>query len=109
MEQVFDSVHFDQLLHDNIFVLAYFSGKNCAVCHALKPKIGKLVGEAFPFVKIVEVSVNELPELAARFTVFTIPVILVFVDGREYIREARNISTFELLQKIDKITSLYHE
>lgn len=109
MEHVLDSVHFDQLLHDNIFVLAYFSGKNCGVCHALKPKIEMLVVEAFPFVKIVEVSVNELPELAARFTVFTIPVILVFVDGREYIREARNVSTSELLQKIEKITSLYND
>lgn len=108
MEQISSSSQFDNLLHENIFVLAYFSGKNCGVCHALKPKIEMLVGEAFPIIKIVEVSVNELPELAARFTVFTIPVILVFVDGREYIREARNISTVELLRKIEKITSLYH-
>lgn len=108
MEQISSSSQFDNLLHENVFVLAYFSGKNCGVCHALKPKIEKLVGEAFPSLKLVEISVDEFPELAARFTVFTIPVILVFVDGREYIREARNISTVELLRKIEKITSLYH-
>jgi thioredoxin-like negative regulator of GroEL len=107
MEKVNDSSQFDQLIHENIFVLAYFSGLNCGVCQALKPKIEKLVGVSFPSVKLVEVSVNEQPELAARFTVFAIPVILFFVEGKEYIRQARSVDTSVLLQQIEKIVNLY--
>jgi hypothetical protein len=34
---------------------------------------------------------------------------MLFVEGRDYIREARNISLDELSKKMDKIVTLYEE
>jgi thioredoxin-like negative regulator of GroEL len=100
---------FEQQIAGNIFVLVFFSGHNCSVCHALKPKIEKLISENFSEVKMIEINTGQLPDLAARFSVFTVPVILFFVEGKEYIRELRFIDTLVLQQKLKKILSLYNQ
>lgn len=107
MNSIQSSTLFDQAVAENTFVLAYLSGHNCSVCQAVKPKIEKLINDNFPDIVLFEISTNQLPELAARLSVFTIPVILFFVEGKEYIREVRFIETLVLKQKIEKILSLY--
>lgn len=107
MIKMSDVVQFEIFLKEYSMVLAYFSGESCNVCNALKPKIEMLVEQQFPSAKIIEIKTEQIPELASRYSVFTVPVVLFFVEGREYIREARNISVSELAQKIDKIVGLY--
>lgn len=109
MRLIFDNEQFDKVLEDHPLVLAYFSGANCNVCNSLKPKIEMLVEQQFPSVKIIEVKTDQAMELVSRFIVFTVPVVMFFVDGREYIREARNISVLELAQKMEKIVKLYED
>lgn len=103
------SEQFDSALQDHPLLLAYFSGPNCNVCASLKPKIEMLVEQQFPTVKIVEVKTELCPDLSGRYTIFSIPAILFFVEGRDYLREVRNISTSELAAKMDKIVSIYEE
>ncbi len=98
---------FESIIANNTFVLIYFSGSNCAVCHSVKPKLEKISFDGLPDLVSVEVSVDRFPEIAARYRVFTIPVVLFFVDGREYIREARYIDVLELKGEVDKISRLY--
>ncbi|MFA9388731.1 MAG: thioredoxin family protein [Prolixibacteraceae bacterium] len=100
---------FDELLEKQPMVLSYFSGENCNVCASLKPKIEMLVREQFPQVQFVEIATEQSPELSARYRVFSVPVVLFFVEGREYIREARGISVIELEQKMNKIVKLYED
>lgn len=109
MEKIKDSDHLDQILADNSLMLLYFSGADCSVCQALKPKIEIFIPEQFPDVKLFEVATAEQPELVGRFSVFTVPVLLFMVEGREYIREARNVSITELSRKMEKIVALYIE
>jgi thioredoxin 1 len=109
MEKIKDPDHLDHVLADNSLVLLYFSGSDCSVCQALKPKIEIFVPEQFPDVKVFEVATAEQPELVGRFSVFTVPVLLFMVEGREYIREARNVSITELSKKMEKIVTLYSE
>ncbi|MCF8358328.1 MAG: thioredoxin family protein [Prolixibacteraceae bacterium] len=107
MKEITDVNCFEKAREENPLVLAYFSGQSCNVCNALKPKIEMLVEQQFPTVRIFEVKAEKAPVLASRYTVFTVPVVLFFVDGREYIRETRNVSVSELAQKMDKIVRLY--
>jgi thioredoxin-like negative regulator of GroEL len=107
MNGIQSSTLFDQMIAENTFVLIYLSGLNCSVCQAVKPKIEKLIHDNFLDIALFEISTNQLPELAARLSVFTIPVILFFVEGKEYIREVRFIEISLLKQKIEKILSLY--
>lgn len=109
MKQISNSVQFDQLLVDNPLVLAYFSGENCNVCKSIKPKIEMLVEQQFPSVRFLEIKTEQTPELSASMNIFTVPVVAFFVEGKEYIREARNISTAELANKMQKIVGLFED
>lgn len=109
MNTILNNDQLDQLLETHPMVLTYFSGPNCGVCDSLQPKVEQLIREEFPQVKLVEIPTDKAMELAARFRMFTVPAVMFFVEGREYIRVARNISTTELSQKMHKIVSLYED
>lgn len=77
-------------------LLAYFSTEACNVCKVLKPKVQQLLREKFPEVKMAYVKSDVLPDIAGQNRIFAAPTILVFFDGREYIRKSRNIGIGEL-------------
>jgi thioredoxin 1 len=107
MNQLTDAVQFEQVLNENPLCLVYFSGENCNVCKSLKPKIEMLVEQQFPSVRYLEIKTEQAPLLSSAMNVFSVPVITFFVEGKEYIREARNISVAELADKMEKIVKLY--
>ena len=109
MESLIHIEQFDKILEDNPMVLAYFSGENCNVCNALRPKVKMLVEQKFPKVKFVEIKSEDAPLITAKYKVFTIPVVIFFVEGSDYIREVRNISVAELSDKMGKIVNLYEQ
>ncbi|NMB00561.1 MAG: thioredoxin family protein [Firmicutes bacterium] len=93
------------LLSDNTMALLYFGSDSCGVCQALKPKVKQLLLD-YPKVVSGRIDTAKSAHLAADFTVFTIPVVLVFVAGNEVIREARHVSIRELTAKIQKYYDL---
>ena len=88
-------------------LLAYFSTEACNVCKVLKPKVGELIDNKFPKIKTVYVQTDQLPEVAAQNRIFAVPTILIYFDGREYIRKSRNIGIAELQQEIDRPYSMF--
>ncbi|MBM7599714.1 thiol-disulfide isomerase/thioredoxin [Virgibacillus halotolerans] len=80
----------------------YISRPNCSVCHGLLPQVQELMMR-YPDIHLAHIDVTEVPELAGKFSIFTVPVLLLFVDGKEYIREARIVHMQLLEDKIDKI------
>jgi thioredoxin 1 len=99
----------EQMIAENTFVLVYFSGSDCSVCHVLKPKIEKLVSDNFSEVKMIEISTGQFPDLAASLLVFSVPAILFFVEGKEYFRDVRFVDISLLYQKMEKILRLYRQ
>ena len=83
-------------LADNIAdvpaVLAYFTTPDCNVCRVLKPKLTELLERDFPRLASVHVNCATHPDIAAAYGVFTVPTILVFFDGREWLREGRHLA-----------------
>lgn len=88
--------------------LLYASRKNCGVCVALRPKVEEMV-KNFPELKIYYIDLDQVPMAGGQLSIFTIPGILVFVDGKEYIREARYISIDDLEGKIRRIYNLLNK
>lgn len=88
-------------------LLAYFSTETCNVCKVLKPKVVELIEGGFPKIKTVYVQTDKIPEAAAQNQVFAVPTILVFFEGREYIRKSRNIGIDELRHDIERPYSLF--
>ena len=87
-------------------LLAYFSTEICNVCKVLKPKVEALIQSDFPNIKLAYIKSDKLPETAAQNRVFAAPTILVFFDGREYIRKSRSIGISELQQELERPYSM---
>ena len=81
-------------------MLAYFSTDACNVCKVLKPKVQQLLEDEFPEIKMAYIRSDALPDIAGQNSIFAAPTILVFFDGREYIRKSRNIGIGELKEAI---------
>jgi len=89
-------------IKENLAVMVYFSAPTCNVCHALKPKLLEALELNFKEFKVesVDISVNE--DIAPHFGVFTIPTILIFLDGKEFLRKSRNMSVDEVIREIKR-------
>jgi len=83
-------------------VLLYFSGEDCRVCHALRPKFAEMFDAHFPLVKQVFLDAQEHAEIAAYFQVFSVPTMIVFLQGQEFAREGRAVSLHQLIQKLGR-------
>ena len=97
---------YTQVLKENPLVLTYVTGTNCGVCSSIKPKIEAIL-EEYPELYSVEINSHEDQELAAQLSIFSIPAVLVHVEGKETIREARYFSIQELESRIDRLVGLY--
>ncbi|RLD23118.1 MAG: thioredoxin [Bacteroidetes bacterium] len=84
-------------------VLIYFKNDNCAPCWVLRPKVRELLEEFFPKVEMIVVDTVEQPEFAGEFHVFANPTLLVFFDGKEYIRKSKFVAIPELQAEINRL------
>ena len=89
-------------LTDNQTVILYLTSPDCNVCNVLKPRIREMVDKKFPRMSIRFIDISEYPKIAAELQVFTVPVILVYFEGREFFRKVRNISLIELEKEISR-------
>ncbi|MDH5785644.1 MAG: thioredoxin family protein [Chromatiales bacterium] len=87
----------------------YFAGANCGVCQVLEPKVRSLLSESFPRVAFARVATEQATELAAQQSVFAVPTLLLFFDGRESFRYARNFSVGEIERDITRPYSMMFE
>jgi thioredoxin 1 len=90
-------------------VMIYFGGENCSVCKSLKPKVEELFNTKFPNITQHYIQSDDNLEFARRHNVFTIPTLLIFFDGKEYIRESRHISLHTLEPQISKLYSMFFD
>lgn len=100
MQNIASLTDFEQLVKSNDMVLAYFSHDRCGVCKVLLPKVKALLKSDFPKVKMAYCDIEQVPEAAAQNAVFTAPTILIFVQGKEYMRYSRNVGLDPLAQTI---------
>ena len=92
----------EQFLDENMLAFLYITQPNCSVCHGLQPQIENIL-KKYPKIKARTVNAAEVPEVAGRWNIFTAPVLLLFVDGKEYVREARIVHTEKFDERISKI------
>ena len=90
------------VISNNEAVLIYFSSETCSVCKVLKPKIAELRNSEFPKMELFYVDIEKSPMISGQYRIFTIPTLLVFFEGKEYIRKSRNIGLRELYEEVER-------
>lgn len=92
----------EQFIKNQQFSFLYISKNNCGVCQALLPQVTNLL-KKFPLIKLGMINADNVEEIVGRFSIFAAPTLLFFVDGKEYIREARFVHIQVLEEKISRI------
>ena len=92
----------EKTIQENMAVMLYFSAPTCNVCHALKPKLLEAIDKNFQSFEIVSIDVSQQQDIAAHFNVFAIPTLLIFLDGREFVRKSRHMSVDEVIAEIKR-------
>ena len=72
----------NELLRSDKPVLLDFYADWCGPCRMLSPVLHELAEENSSTLKVGKVNVDEQTELAARFQVSSIPMLVVFKDGK---------------------------
>lgn len=98
---------FEGFIQNNEASLLYFSTIQCNVCKVLKPKIIELINTEFPKIKLGYVNTEALASIAAQNRIFAVPTILIFLDGKEFIRKSRNINLTEFKSEIERPYKLF--
>lgn len=101
MENIKSITELEDLKNKYKYVLFYFSSNSCSVCHAVFPKLEKFLA-GYPSIKGVKIEIDKFLSLSGEYSIFTVPVILVFREGKEIIRQGRFINFAELEDEIYK-------
>ncbi len=91
-----------QLSKEFSAVCFYLSTPQCNVCKVLKPKVMEMLEKDFPKIEFYYVDLNEAREIAGQLSVFAVPTIIIYFDGKEMIRASRNISIEQLNEQIKR-------
>jgi thioredoxin len=72
----------NEVLHSDKPVLLDFYANWCGPCKMLSPVLRKLAEENVDALKVGKINVDEQRELAMRFQVSGIPMLVIFKDGK---------------------------
>jgi thioredoxin 2 len=75
----------------------------CGPCRMIGPVIEQLAGELAGRVKVAKLNTDENPMTASRFSVRSIPTLLVLKDGREIDRLVGALPKQEILRRLQGV------
>lgn len=103
--QPFKSVsEIDETIARSQLHVLYISEAACSVGGAVWPKVEALL-EEFPQAEVTYVQIDDLPELAGHYSVFTVPVIIIYFEGKEVFRQARILQLDTIEQTLSRMVS----
>lgn len=91
-----------RIIQQEKIVFLFLYGENCSVCHGVLPHIKPLI-DSYTELESIQADIEKIPALSGEYTVFTVPAVLLFLEGKEVLRTARFIEKDKLRHQIDKI------
>ena len=101
MNKLHNEKEIEELIKNNAMAVVYFTGNYCSVCEVIKVKIEEIL-KRFPRILGGEVNGEENISLAIKYDVYSVPVFILFIEGRESIRIGRNVDLLDLEKSIGR-------
>ncbi len=83
IEDILGKEELDKVLVNNSLTLVDFYASWCAPCKMQTPLLIEFNQEMAGKVKIIKIDVDQNPELANKYSVESIPTIILFQNGKE--------------------------
>lgn len=96
----------DSFIQQHNLTFLYVSRQECSVCHALLPKIREML-QPYPSIALGHIDANQVEEVASKFLIFTVPIMLVLVEQKEVVRGDRFVRLDRLAEQLEQIYSSY--
>ncbi|KHD35844.1 thioredoxin [Clostridium acetobutylicum] len=84
-----------EYIENNELVLMYFRSDNSGICHALDPLI-EAISKKYSKISSVKVNTGNLPSVPADFKIFTVPEVIIFMNGSIVIEHFKYINFREI-------------
>jgi len=80
----------------------YISDNTCNVGENVGPKLKKLLTDNFPKLRLYQAYMSDSLELTGQLSIFAVPTLLVYFEGKQYIQKSRAFSLIELEHEISR-------
>ncbi|WP_066896045.1 thioredoxin family protein [Clostridium nigeriense] len=95
----------EEFIKENLISIIYFSGSTCGACDAIKEKVLHIIKD-YEKIEFMEINAVENKELAASYNIFSLPILLLFVNGKETLRVGRYFDLLDFKNSIDRYYNL---
>ncbi len=90
-------------------LLLYFYTDHCSACKQLRPKVQDLMETKFAKMEQLYLRSNDYMELCSQLGVFSNPTLIVFFEGKEYMRWSKYVSTNEIENGLERLYKMVFE
>lgn len=97
------SVNFEkEVLNSEIPVLVDFWAPWCGPCKAIAPVIEEVEKEVSQQIKVCKVNIDDSPEIATRYSIMSIPTLMILKQGNIMEMKVGAVRKEELMSLIQK-------
>ncbi|WP_372737133.1 thioredoxin family protein [Neptunomonas sp.] len=89
-------------------VLVMFGSKTCGVCRVIWPQLLAELESRWPELQLIYVDCGSDPQACAQNSVFSLPVIKLFFDGRQYLERIQVFSLGPFVGEVNRLCEKYH-
>ena len=93
--------NFDEAINGNPVILVDFYADWCGPCKMMAPVVEEIAKELEGKLIVAKLNVDDSPDIASRFQIFSIPTFILFKNGRIEEKIIGAVGKSGLLEKIN--------